>query len=88
VPIFEAMHRELPVVAYSAAAIPYSTGRGVLLLDDKDPAVFAEAVHQVLTDDALRLRLLARQRQALATLETGQLVNALMQNLESAGLLA
>ena len=31
----------------------------LLLLNDKDPAVFAEAVHQVLTDDALRGRVLA-----------------------------
>ena len=50
VPVFEAMYRQLPVVAYSAAAIPYSTGRGVLLVNDKDPAMFAETVHQVLSD--------------------------------------
>ncbi len=87
VPIFEAMHRELPVVAYAAAAIPYSTGRGVLLLQDKDPAAFAEAAHLAITDGDLRRQLLQRQRQALATLETEQLVRALMDNLESAGLI-
>lgn len=86
VPIFEAMYRDLPVVAYSAAAIPYSTGGGVLLLNDKDPAMLAEAVHQVLTDDELRGRLIVRQRQALATLDREQLVSSLMHNLASAGL--
>lgn len=86
VPIFEAMYRDLPVVAYSAAAIPYSTGGGVLLLNDKDPAILAEAVHQVLTDDELRRRLLLRQQQALATLDREQLVTSLMHNLASAGL--
>ena len=86
VPIFEAMHRDLPVVAYSAAAIPYSTGGGVLLLKDKDPAVFAETVHQVLTDEATRNRLLARQRKALKTLDHETLVGELMRNLERAGL--
>ncbi len=86
VPIFEAMHRDLPVVAYSAAAIPYSTGGGVLLSNDKDPAVFAEAVHQVLSDARLRNRLLGRQRQALKALDHEKLVADLMRNLERAGL--
>ena len=86
VPIFEAMHRELPVVAYSAAAIPYSTGRGVLLLDDKDPALFAETVHQLLTDDGLKKRLLERQQATLATLEPGRLIDELMRHLRQAGL--
>jgi glycosyltransferase involved in cell wall biosynthesis len=86
VPIFEAMYRDLPVVAYSAAAIPYSTGRGILLTDDKDPAMLAEAVHQVLTDDSLRTALLRRQRQSLAALDRERLVEALMRNLADAGL--
>jgi glycosyltransferase involved in cell wall biosynthesis len=86
VPVFEAMYRGLPVVAYSAAAIPYSTGRGVLLLSDKDPALFAETVHQVLTDAGLRERLLARQRRALESLDRDRLVGELMRGLRLAGL--
>ena len=86
VPIFEAIHRDLPVVAYSAAAIPYSTGRGVLLTHDKDPAMLAETIHAVLTDDALRAALLRRQRRALAALDRDRLVSELMGNLERAGL--
>lgn len=86
VPVFEAMYREIPVVAYSAAAIPYSTGKGVLLLNDKDPAVFAEAVDLVLSDDDLRSRLLARQRQALQALDPNNLIDDLMWNLQHAGL--
>lgn len=86
VPVFEAMYRGLPVVAYSAAAIPYSTGRGVLLLSDKDPALFAETVHQVLSDAGLRERLLARQRRALESLDRDRLVGELMRGLRRAGL--
>jgi len=80
------MYRGLPVVAYSAAAIPYSTGRGVLLLNDKDPALFAETIHQVLTDAGLRERLLGRQRRALESLDRDQLVGELMRGLRRAGL--
>lgn len=86
VPVFEAMHHDLPVVAYSAAAIPYSTGRGVLLVDDKDPALLAEAVYQVLSDDALRQRLIRRQRRTLAALDRQRLVRRLIDSLASAGL--
>ncbi len=86
VPIFEAMHRDLPVVAYAAAAIPYSTGRGALLLADKDPALFAEVVHEVVTDRALRDLLLRRQQRTLAALDTGRLIDTLMKNLDDAGL--
>ncbi len=86
VPIFEAMHWDLPVVAYPGAAIPYSTGRGVLMIRDKDPALFAEVVHQVVSNGELRDRLLQRQRRTLAMLETEGLVHLLIENLERAGL--
>ena len=58
----------------------------MLLSNDKDPAVFAEAVHQVLSDARLRNRLLGRQRQALKALDHEKLVADLMRNLERAGL--
>ena len=86
VPVFEAMYRGLPVVAYSAAAIPFSTGRGVLLLDDKDPALFAETVSNIVADEGLRGQVLARQRQALASLDHERLVGELMHHLGNAEL--
>ncbi len=70
VPLFEAIHRDIPVVAFSAAAIPFSTGGGVLLLEDKDPAIVSEAVSSILTNDVLRQQLLARQRKLLAQFES------------------
>jgi len=87
VPLFEAMYREVPVVAYSAAAIPYSTGGGVLLLEDKDPAILAETVGRVTSDPELRRRLLARQRRSLAAVEPERLVRRLLDDLHEAGLL-
>lgn len=65
VPIFEAMYRRIPVFAFAAAAIPYSTGEGVLLFEDKDPALVGETVAAVLADCGLRDDLLARQARAL-----------------------
>ncbi|MFQ5743711.1 MAG: glycosyltransferase family 4 protein [Acidobacteriota bacterium] len=88
VPIFEAIYRRLPVIAYSAAAIPYSTGGSVLLLADKDPAIFAETINQVLSSADLRDQLLSRQHRALQAVDLGLLLSQLLDHLTAAGLIA
>jgi glycosyltransferase involved in cell wall biosynthesis len=62
VPVLEAMHFDVPVVAYAAAALPETLGDGGLLLTDKDPAVVACAVHEVLTNEPLRKELVTAGR--------------------------
>lgn len=59
VPLVEAMHHRVPIVAYAAAAIPETLGSGGLLLRSKDPATMAAGVHRIVTDAALRQRLIA-----------------------------
>src|SRR5260370_555926 len=43
VPLVEAMAFDLPVVAYAAAAVPETAGGAALLLDDRDPLLWAAA---------------------------------------------
>ena len=57
VPVLEAMHAGVPVVALAATAIPETVGDGGLLLTHKRPLVVAAAVHRVVTDPGLRGRL-------------------------------
>lgn len=83
VPLFEAMHRGLPVFAFDAAAIPYSTGEGILLFEDKDPALIAETIHAVLGDEALREQLIARQRRALDLVRRDHVETTLMKHLRA-----
>jgi glycosyltransferase involved in cell wall biosynthesis len=54
VPLLEAMHHRVPVVAYAAAAVPETLGTGGLALPTKDAATMAAAVARVLRDDDLR----------------------------------
>ena len=54
VPIVEAMAHDLPVVAYGAAAVPETVQDAGLLLESKEPLLFAAAVHRVVEDDQLR----------------------------------
>jgi glycosyltransferase involved in cell wall biosynthesis len=54
VPLLEAMHHRLPIVAFGAAAVPETLAGAGVALDRKDPVTVAAAVHRVLDDDALR----------------------------------
>jgi glycosyltransferase involved in cell wall biosynthesis len=57
VPLLEAMHNRLPVLAYGSSAIPETVDGAGLVLADKSPATVAAAVHRVLTDDVVRTSL-------------------------------
>ncbi|MBT5852029.1 MAG: glycosyltransferase family 4 protein [Acidimicrobiaceae bacterium] len=49
VPIVEAMHHGVPVVAYGAAAVPETVQDAGILLGDKSPATLASAIDTVLS---------------------------------------
>lgn len=66
VPLLEAMHFGLPVLAYDAAAVSETMAAGGVLLDDKDPRVVAEALDLVLSDASVRARVLESQARTIA----------------------
>lgn len=59
VPVLEAMHFGVPVVAYGCCALPETVADGGLVLAGKDPVVVATAVHEVLNSRELRDELVA-----------------------------
>jgi L-malate glycosyltransferase len=65
VPLLEAFHFGLPVVARPAGAMPEVGGEAVLWTDD-DAAVTAELLELAVSDDALRAELERRGRERLA----------------------
>jgi glycosyltransferase involved in cell wall biosynthesis len=65
VPLQEAMHFSLPVVAYDAGAVRETLRGGGVLLREKRPEEVAELVYQILHEDALRARILATQARAI-----------------------
>lgn len=69
VPLLEAMHHGVPIVAHGAAAVPETVGEGGLVLEGpKSPLRMAAAVHLALTDPALRSRLAAAAARRLEEL--------------------
>jgi L-malate glycosyltransferase len=69
VPLLEAMHFDLPVIAFDAGAVSGTMRNAGILLRQKDPVVIAELAHTVLTDTALRAAVIERQRERLKQLE-------------------
>jgi glycosyltransferase involved in cell wall biosynthesis len=60
IPLLEAFHFGLPVIARPAGAVPETVGNAALLADDDDPAVLAELLHLVIGDHQLRAELRRR----------------------------
>jgi glycosyltransferase involved in cell wall biosynthesis len=69
VPLVEAFHMGVPVVAYAATAVPATMDGAGLLYTNKDPVHVAAILDRVTTDRALRERILDGQDAALDRLE-------------------
>lgn len=65
VPLLESMHFGVPIVAYSAAAVPEALGGSGMLVKDKDYPAIAELIGLLVEDENLRTQIVARQRERL-----------------------
>jgi glycosyltransferase involved in cell wall biosynthesis len=64
-PLLEAFHFGVPVIAYRAGAVPETAGDAAVLLDDRDLPTIAELIDLCATDPALRAELAQRGRARL-----------------------
>jgi L-malate glycosyltransferase len=60
IPVLEALHFGLPVVARPSGAVPEVAGDAALLAEDRDPAVLAELLRLAIEDGELRAELRRR----------------------------
>jgi glycosyltransferase involved in cell wall biosynthesis len=65
VPLLEAMYFDIPVIAYAAAAVPYTMGRAGIVMREKNIVQIAERLHHVMEDRDFRAEILAGQRRRL-----------------------
>jgi L-malate glycosyltransferase len=69
VPLVEAFHMEVPVIAYAASAVPATLDGGGILVTSKEPVAVASVIHEVATNVDVRERILCGQSAALDRLE-------------------
>jgi glycosyltransferase involved in cell wall biosynthesis len=84
VPLLEAWHHRLPVVAFDAGAVPETLDGGGVVLPAKDPATVAAAVHRIVTDAGLRSALVAAGSARLADFSIERSRKALVAAVEAA----
>ncbi len=68
VPLVEAFHKRVPVLAHAATAVPATMDGGGVLYEDKDPLHVARLIDALVGDADLADRVLAAQDAALARL--------------------
>ena len=61
IPLIEAMHFRVPVVAYAAAAVPETLAGAGVLVREKDFAAIAELIGNLVSDTALRGAIVEKQ---------------------------
>ncbi len=77
IPILEAIHFRVPVLAYAAAAIPETLGGAGVLVREKDHAAIAELIDRILSDPALREAIVRKQAPRAAAFSTGAVAERL-----------
>jgi glycosyltransferase involved in cell wall biosynthesis len=82
VPLQEAMHFHLPVIAYDAGAVRETLHGGGLLLQDKRPDLVAELLDRVTHGGPLRRAVLESQARAIAEIRATNFGALLQQRLE------
>jgi glycosyltransferase involved in cell wall biosynthesis len=73
IPLLEAMHFEIPVLAFASTAIPETLDRAGVLFHQKDYAMIAEMAHEMISNRDLRQRLVQVQRERLAAFDPEQM---------------
>lgn len=74
IPLLEAMHFDVPIVAYAAGAVPETLGGAGVLLRSKDPACAAEAVARLIEDREWRTGIVQAQRERATAFSREQVI--------------
>jgi glycosyltransferase involved in cell wall biosynthesis len=84
VPLIEAFYSSVPVLAYAATAVPGTLHGGGVLYRDKDPLALAALIDNIVSDAALRDRILDSQDRALERLLAEDFAGTLLNQVANA----
>ena len=80
-PLIEAMYFKIPIIAFNAAAVPYTLGNSGLLVNEKDHKRVAELINLVLNDSNLKKKILDGQEERLKYFDSERLQERFMQHI-------
>ena len=80
-PVLEAQHHDLPILALSRAAVPGTMGANQMLFETPDYRKFAAAIHVLDENEAYRRYLVGEGRKNLERLSNGRIEEAFFRNL-------
>ena len=86
VPLVEAMYFGIPIIAFDSTAVGETLGGSGLLLKDKDPKAVAEAIDLIMTDDELRQKLIAGEKERLKYFDNDRIKAQLIDLLKGQGM--
>jgi L-malate glycosyltransferase len=86
-PLIESMYLDLPILAYASTAVPMTLGNASVLFHQKDFEALAEVVDILVKDQALRQRIMTRQRKQVQNYLEPQVRQRLHDYLSMMGLL-
>ena len=87
VPLVEAMYFDIPIIAFDSTAIGETLGGSGILLNDKDPKIVSEAINLVMTDDELRQKIIAGEKDRLKYFDNSRIKDQLIALLKGQGLI-
>jgi glycosyltransferase involved in cell wall biosynthesis len=82
-PVLEALHFGLPVIAYRAGGVPEVAGDAAVMLDDKDLPTIAELIDLCAREQPLRAELARRGEMRLAAFAPDRTEQAVRELVES-----
>ncbi|MDW7733412.1 MAG: glycosyltransferase family 4 protein [Methanolobus sp.] len=77
VPLLEAMHFQIPIVAYRSTGIPHTLGSSGLIVNEKDYIRIAELINIVLQDKQLKEKIQAKQEKRLKEFDRDMIAESL-----------
>ncbi|WP_420645722.1 glycosyltransferase [Candidatus Leptofilum sp.] len=73
-PLVESMRFGLPIVAYASTAVPGTLGNAGILIQEKNYPVLAELIHLLVTDSALREKVIVGQTERAKAFQQDRLL--------------
>ena len=83
IPLVESMTKKVPILAYSAGAIPETLGDAGVLLEEKNHVEIAEMIHLIVNDQKIREKIVIGQNKRLQNLDSKKIASEFLKQIKN-----